>query len=77
MREQMEIFKDVDPLRDLSDGSRRYLLDLKQQYLRRRDAVKRLLGPLSSAYDRLKNSPKTPLRSTRRIFSLFGTMMEI
>jgi intraflagellar transport protein 74 len=56
MKDQMEIFKDVENLRDLSDSSRRYLLDLKQQYLRRRDAVKRLLGPLSSSYDRLKNS---------------------
>jgi intraflagellar transport protein 74 len=55
MKDQMETFKDVENLRDLSDSSRRYLLDLKQQYLRRRDAVKRLLGPLSSSYDRLKN----------------------
>lgn len=55
MKDQMEIFKDVENLRDLSDSSRRYLLDLKQQYLRRRDAVKRLVGPLSSSYDRLKN----------------------
>ena len=55
MKDQMEIFKDVENLRDLSDSSRRYLLDLKQQYLRRRDAVKRLIGPLSSSYDRLKN----------------------
>jgi intraflagellar transport protein 74 len=55
MKDQMLVFKDVENLRDLSDSSRRYLLDLKQQYLRRRDAVKRLLGPLSSSYDRLKN----------------------
>jgi len=55
MKDQMEIFKNVENLRDLSDSSRRYLLDLKQQYLRRRDAVKRLIGPLSSSYDRLKN----------------------
>lgn len=56
MRDQMEIFKDVDKLRDLSDDSRRYLLDLKSQYSKRRDAIKRLVLPLSSGYERLKNS---------------------
>lgn len=58
MKEQMEIFKDVQGLRDAADDTRDHLVKEKNKYAKRRDSMKRQTNAVSKQLERTKSSLK-------------------
>ncbi len=58
MKDQMEIFKDVQALRDAAEDTRNYLVAEKNNYAKRRDSMRRQTSSVSKRLEKIKSEKK-------------------
>ena len=55
MKDAMVVYGDIEQLKERSEMARDLLIDMKQGYKKRREAIKKQTAPLQSEYERLKS----------------------